>query len=57
MCPVRFAVIGEGPDEHGHSSRGPDLAPLSSDCLRGCLVTLVLRILAERFATPSQALT
>lgn len=46
--PVRFAVIGEGRDEHGESSRGPMLYPLAEGTLQGGLVTLVARILHER---------
>lgn len=46
---VRFAVIGEGKDEHGHSRQGPLLAPLGQRALRGALVTVVERLLRERF--------
>ncbi|MBW8875263.1 MAG: hypothetical protein JF614_09900 [Acidobacteria bacterium] len=47
--PVRFAVVGEGRDEHGASSQGPLLSPLPKNALRGGLVTLVERLLLERF--------
>ena len=49
QAPVRFAVVGEGKDEHGVSFRGPMLRPLPEDALRGGLVTLVERLLRERF--------
>jgi hypothetical protein len=46
--PVRFAVIGEGRDEHGSSAQGPMLRPLPEGSLWGGLVTLVARALRER---------
>ncbi len=46
---VRFAVIGEGRDEHGVSATGPSLHDLDSKALQGALVTIVSRLLRERF--------
>lgn len=48
LNPVRFAVIGEGRDEHGISSKGPNRHPLPNGALLGGLITLVKRTLHER---------
>lgn len=44
---VRFAVLGEGPNEHGQCNDGPNLASLCDGRLRGSLVTLVERALKQ----------
>lgn len=57
MAPVlRYAVLGEGRDEHGLSANGPDYRTLSAPALQGCLVVLVARLLTERFGQSCEAL-
>lgn len=51
---VRFAVVGEGRDEHGFSAKGPSLRELPAGSLQGALVTLVSRLLRERFGLTPQ---
>ncbi len=52
--PVRFAVVGEGPNEHGGSDKmGVALAALPKSA-QGALVALVMRILAERYGRAGQ---
>ncbi len=51
---VRFAVVGEGRDEHGCYARGPAFRALPSGTLQGALVTIVSRLMRERFACEPQ---
>ena len=51
---VRFAVVGEGRDEHGQYARGPALRELPVGSLQGALVTLVSRLMRERFGRKPQ---
>ncbi len=54
-APVRFAVVGEGRDEHGLCGAGPNLHALPQDALRGVIVTLVHRLLSEWFDRRGEA--
>lgn len=53
---LRVVVVGEGPDEHGETARGPDLQPICAGWKEGALVTLVRRTLTERFNRASEPL-